>query len=362
VAGLLAGALSALLTGAVYAAEDAFKRLPIHWMWWPALGGLVIGIGGLVFPEALGVGYDTIGALLQGDVPRRIILGVLIVKSVIWSVSLGSGTSGGVLAPLLLMGGALGGLEATVLPNLGDGFWPLVSMGAILGGTMRSPFTGVVFALELTHDVNMLLPLLVAVTLAHAFTVLTLRRSILTEKVSRRGFHLSREYAIDPLEILFVREVLRTAVTALRLDMPVADIADVVRRGGAKHRQLLFPVVDDAHRLIGVVSRNDLEPVLTDRRPRLERPLERFLRRNPTVAYPDEPLRMVVYRMAETGLTRFPVVERESGRLLGLVGLFDLLAGRRRTLEAERRRERILPRRRRRRVAEPPAVPAAHSA
>ena len=363
VAGLLAGALSAALTGAVYAAEDAFKRLPIHWMWWPALGGLVIGIGGLVFPEALGVGYDTIGALLQGDVPRRLILGVLIVKSVIWSVSLGSGTSGGVLAPLLLMGGALGGLEAMVLPNLGAGFWPLVSMGAILGGTMRSPFTGVIFALELTHDVNMLLPLLVAVTLAHGFTVLVLRRSILTEKVSRRGFHLSREYAIDPLEILFVREVLRTGVTALRLDMPVGEIADVVRRDGPKHRQLLFPVVDDARRLIGVVSRNDLEPVLGDRRPRhLERPLERVIRRNPTVAYPDEPLRMVVYRMAETGLTRFPVVERESGRLLGLVGLFDLLAGRRRTLEAERRRERILPRRRRRRVAEPPPTPAAHSA
>ncbi len=189
-AGLLAGALSALLTLAVYAAEDAFAKLPLHWMWWPALGGLVIGAGGLLFPQALGVGYDTIGALLQGDVPRRVILGVLLVKSTIWAVSLGSGTSGGVLAPLLMMGGALGGMEAMFLPWEGSGFWPLVSMGAILGGTMRSPLTGVVFALELTHDVNMLLPLLVATTMAHAFTVLVLRRSILTEKVSRRGFHL----------------------------------------------------------------------------------------------------------------------------------------------------------------------------
>src|SRR6185369_9166524 len=123
------------------------------------------------FPQALGVGYDTIGALLQGDVPRKTILGILLVKSTIWAVSLGSGTSGGVLAPLLMMGGALGGLEAGFLPDEGTGFWPLVSMGAILGGTMRSPLTGVIFALELTHDVNMLLPLLVAVTLAHAFTV-----------------------------------------------------------------------------------------------------------------------------------------------------------------------------------------------
>ncbi|HTC35165.1 MAG TPA: chloride channel protein, partial [Bryobacteraceae bacterium] len=179
VCGLLAGVLATLLTGAVYAAEDAFLKLPIHWMWWPAIGGLVVGLGGLIFPQALGVGYDTIGALLKGDVARNVILGVLLVKSVIWAVSLGSGTSGGVLAPLLMMGGALGGIEAMFLPNEGAGFWPLVSMGAILGGTMRSPLTGIIFALELTHDINVLLPLLVASVIAHAFTVLVLKRSIL---------------------------------------------------------------------------------------------------------------------------------------------------------------------------------------
>ena len=125
-------------------------------MWWPAIGGLVIGIGGYFFPQALGVGYDVISGLLQGDMPLRIIVGVLVVKSAIWAISLGSGTSGGVLAPLLMMGAALGGLEARFLPFEGAGFWPLVSMGAILGGTMRSPLTGVIFAFELTHDVNML--------------------------------------------------------------------------------------------------------------------------------------------------------------------------------------------------------------
>src|SRR5579863_5921725 len=171
-AGLLAGMLSGLLTIGVYAAEDLFQKLPIHWMWWPAMGGVVVGIGGLIFPQALGVGYDTIGAMLQGDVPRYMIAGILLVKSIIWIVSLGSGTSGGVLAPLLMMGGALGGVEALFLPNEGTGFWPVISMGAILGGTMRSPFTGIVFALELTHDFNSLLPLLVANVIAHAFTVL----------------------------------------------------------------------------------------------------------------------------------------------------------------------------------------------
>src|SRR5205085_3148717 len=184
-----------------------------------------IGIGGWMFPQALGVGYDVIANLLRGEVSGRVILGVLVVKSVIWSVSLGSGTSGGVLAPLLMMGGALGGVEAWFLPAEGAGFWPLVSMAAILGGTMRSPLTAVVFAVELTHDVNMVLPLLVAATLAHGFTVLALRRSILTEKVSRRGYHLSREYAIDPLEILFVREVMRANVTALTPDTTAATVA-----------------------------------------------------------------------------------------------------------------------------------------
>src|SRR5437763_174145 len=295
-AGLVAGALSAILTGAVYAAEDAFTRLPIHWMWWPALGGLVVGLGGLVFPEALGVGYDTIGALLQGQVPGRVIVGILLVKSLLWSVSLGSGTSGGVLAPLPLMGGALGGVEALILPDEGLGFWPLVSMGAILGGTMRSPFTGVIFALELTHDVNMLLPLLVSVTLAHGFTVLALRRSILTEKVSRRGYHLSREYAVDPLEILFAHEVMRPNVVAL----PATMSLDALREARAR-RQLLCPVVDADRRLVGVVTRGDLEHLLgVQGADGAERRLGVLVRTDPVVAYPDEPLRAVVYRMAET--------------------------------------------------------------
>jgi CBS domain-containing protein len=283
--GLMAGALSSLLTVAVYAAEDAFRLLPIHWMWWPAIGGLVVGIGGLIFPPALGVGYDNIGALLQGNATLQLLVGILLVKSVIWATSLGSGTSGGVLAPLLMMGGALGGLEALFLPNAGPGFWPLVSMGAILGGTMRSPFTGVIFALELTHDVNVLLPLLIAAIIAHGFTVLVMRRSILTEKISRRGLHLTREYAIDPLETTFVRDAMRPTDA-----MAVSD---------------------------------SLDP-------------------SPVVAYSDEPLRVVVYRMAETGATSLPVVERlENRTVIGEITLADMLVARTRVLDEEQRRERI---------------------
>jgi hypothetical protein len=205
--GLTAGALSALLTSMVYASEDAFGHLPIHWMWWPLIGGLAIGVGGYFFPRALGVGYGTIDELLAGDLALGTVIGIMVVKASIWSFSLGSGTSGGVLAPLLMMGGALGALEAHVLPDQGTGFWPLVAMAAVLGGTMRTPFTAVVFSLELTHDLNMLAPLMAGCITAYGFTVLFLRRSILTEKVSRRGLHLSREYAVDPLELHYVKDV-----------------------------------------------------------------------------------------------------------------------------------------------------------
>jgi chloride channel protein, CIC family len=342
-AGLLAGGLSAVLTLAVYAAEDAFAHVPMHWMWWPALGGLVIGIGGFIFPQALGVGYDTIGSLLQGEVPGRTILGILVVKAIIWSVALGSGTSGGVLAPLLMMGGALGGVEAWVLPAEGTGFWPLVSMGAILGGTMRSPFTGVIFSLELTHDVNMLLPLLVAVTIAHAVTVLVLKRSILTEKVARRGYHLTREYAIDPLEILFAREVMDTAVAALPIGASLAAIRTALHVDPAVGPQQLFPVIDAHRRLQGVVTRFTLEQLANRHHTSEAVHLDTIQHCTPTVAYPDEPLRLVVQRMAETGLTTFPVIERApAGLLLGIISLDDLLKARALNLEAERRRERIM--------------------
>jgi len=339
--GILAGVLSALLTLAVYAAEDAFLKLPIHWMWWPIIGGFVVGVGGLVFPQALGVGYDTIGALLQGEVLLTTIAGILLVKSIIWAVSLGSGTSGGVLAPLLIMGGALGGVLSSRLPNEGLGFWPLIAMGAILGGTMRSPFTGVVFAVELTHDVNVILPLLLASVVAHAFTVLTLKRSILTEKVARRGYHLSREYAVDPLEILFVREVMRSNIAAIPADIPIPELAKALHDGQSLRRQQLYPVVGRDHSLIGVVPRHELQQLIQHGD---GRSLAESLNRDAKVAYPDEPLRVVVYRMAESGLTRFPVVERNSSRkLLGMISLDDLLKARVQTLDAERRRERVLP-------------------
>ena len=214
-------------------------------------------------------------------------------------------------------------------------------MGAILGGTMRSPLTGIIFALELTHDINVLLPLLVASVIAHAFTVLVLKRSILTEKVARRGYHLSREYAVDPLEILFARDAMRTNLVAF----PASSTLEQVRATlSANHRprgQHLYPVVDEGQRLQGVITRNDLTKWLEQPHPAHETLADAVTQ--PVVAYPDEPLRVLVYRMAETGFTRFPVVERgEERKLAGVIGLQDLLSARTRNLSEERDRERVL--------------------
>jgi chloride channel protein, CIC family len=273
---------------------------------------------------------------VAGGSAAQMIVGILLVKSVIWAVSLGSGTSGGVLAPLLMMGGALGGIEAMFLPHEGAGFWPLVSMGAILGGTMRSPFTGVIFALELTHDVNMLLPLLLAVTIAHAFTVLTLRRSILTEKVARRGYHLSREYAVDPLEILF-----RAGSDAHQRGSHsgAADGAGVGALAPYRSHGASRPAsVSGGGRRTAPGGCGHAQGSGTLREGRHGTEAQ-----GPVVAYPDEPLRVVAHRMSDTGLTRFPVVNNDRERkLTGMVALSDLLRARTRNLEEERHRERVL--------------------
>jgi chloride channel protein, CIC family len=185
----------------------------------------------------------------------------------------------------------------------------------------------------------MLLPLLAASVIAHAFTVLFLKRSILTEKVARRGYHLSREYAVDPLEILFVRDAMRTNLVAFQSGSTLADVKTALHSHHGPRGQFLYPVVDADNRLHGVITRRRIQKHLDD-------PAGRTLAElasDPVVAYPDEPLRVVVYRMAELGLTRFPVVERgDHRRLLGIIGLRDLLTARTRNLEEERTRERVL--------------------
>jgi H+/Cl- antiporter ClcA len=206
--GMCGAVVAIAATRLVYLAEDGFARLPIHWMWWPAIGGAVIGVGGLIEPRALGVGYDVIDALLTGRATVSLIVGILVVKTAIWSLSLGSGTSGGVLAPVFMIGGALGALVGQCFPAVFPGFWAILGLAAVVGGVMRSPLTGIVFTLELTHAWPALFPLIIASITAYAISVLLLDRSVLTEKIARRGLHLTRDYTTDPLETFFVADVM----------------------------------------------------------------------------------------------------------------------------------------------------------
>jgi CIC family chloride channel protein len=334
--GILAGLLSGVLTRLVYACEDAFLKLPIHWMWWPLIGGLVVGIGGLVEPQALSVGYDNLAGMLRGDVVLKAALSLLVVKAIIWSVALGSGTSGGVLAPLLIMGGAMGTALSGYLPSASPGFWALLAMAATMGGTMRSPLTATFFAVELTGNTHVLLPLIAACGTAHGVTVLLMRRSILTEKVARRGHHLVREYRVDPFALTQVREVMTKAVETVPDTMTLHGAAAFLTNPKTGHPS--FPVVDANHRVLGVI---DPPSVLRWRRAGKHRTttLDKLLVGSKiSVAYPDEYLDRLADRLLQVNVAHLPVISREDQRLVGYIGWKDLMRVRAK-LQAEETRK-----------------------
>lgn len=336
VVGLAAGAFSSGLSTLLYALEDAFEHLPLHWMWRPAVGGLIVGIGGYFQPRTLGVGYDVIGDLLLGHLAVSIVLALLLVKCGIWLVSLASGTSGGVLAPLLIMGCGLGAVEAILLPSSGSAsLWPLVSMAAVLGGMMRAPFTAVIFALELTHDMESLPPLLIAAVIAYGFTVLVMKRSILTEKVARRGYDIFREYTVDPLETYRVSEAMTESVLTIPESFPANEIYDRYFSSSQKHRG--FPVVDASEKLLGILTISDvMEMSLSE--PDAALTARDLIRLDPIVAHPEETCREAAERMAESGIGRLPVLS--DGKLIGIITRSDLLKPRLLRFEEERRTPR----------------------
>ncbi|MBE7243505.1 MAG: chloride channel protein [Actinomycetospora chiangmaiensis] len=335
--GLACGLISGVLTRALYALEDGFGRLPVHWMWWPALGAVVVGLGGLVEPRALGVGYDVIHDLLSGHLLVGAVVTILVVKAVIWLAALSSGTSGGVLAPLLILGGAVGWLIGLVLPGA-HGFWALIGMAAMLGGTLPAPLTGVVFAIEVTGDVAALAPLLAATMTAYAVTVLLLKRSILTEKIARRGQHITREYGIDPYDLTRVEAVMTVSVETLGANLPLSEALAAIE-AGAHHA---YPVVDAVGRPVGLVSRSDalrwtLE--VQDSDAGSDTLGERVSDADLALVHPGDVVSHALDVMLSAGQGRLPVTDPQSGRLVGLLTRKDLLQVRATVVrsEAERR-------------------------
>jgi len=340
--GGLCGLGSAGLTLLVYGAEDLFQRLPIHWMWWPMLGGVVIGVGGLIEPHALGVGYDSIAALLHADLTSGPALRLLIVKAIIWSIALGSGTSGGVLAPLLIMGGVLGATFGGFVSPTDTGIWALVGMASMMGGTMRAPLTATMFGIELTHDINAMLPIAIACATAHAITVLLMKRSILTEKVARRGHHIVREYIVDPFEQMRVADIMAKTVDTLPGSTTVGATVDFFTAAGAPRRHKSYPVVDGQGQVIAIVSRTDAlrwmrEDALA------EKPLsEQLAGQDLVIGYEDELVGRLADKMAATGNGRIPILRRRDGRLVGLVARRDLLRVRATVSHHEHAREALI--------------------
>jgi len=347
--GVLAGLQAALLSSSLYRIEDIFHRLPVHWMWWPTIGAVVVGVGGLIDAHVLGAGYQSIQALLDGSLAMRVVLALLVVKAVVWLVALGSGTSGGVLAPLLILGGAAGCVVGHFLPG-GPGFWAMIGMAGIMSGAMRAPMTGALFAAELTGHFHALPATIAASAAAYAVSVLLMRRSILTEKIARRGRHVLQEYTVDPLDLVQASQLMTREPDTLPGSMPVEDALRFFA-GGAGHRS--YPVVDDEGRLLGLVSRTDalrwqvggaiadtcLAETLSDA--------------SLPVAYPETPSGVVADLMVETGIGRVPIVEPGSRRVVGLLSRHDLLKARSANRRSETGRARYVRRQGAARATEP---------
>lgn len=339
--GLLTGLEALLLSTSLYRIEDLFHKLPVHWMWWPAIGAVVVGLGGLIDAHVLGAGYASIDALLGGSLTLRVVGALLLVKAVVWLVALGSGTSGGVLAPLLILGGATGYLAGSFLP--GDaGFWAMIGMAGIMSGAMRAPMTGAVFAAELTGHFDALPSTIMAAGTAYAVSVLLMRRSILTEKIARRGRHILQEYTVDPLDLLQAGQLMTPAPQTLPSTMTVSDTLDFYT-ADARHRS--YPVVDHEGRLVGLVSRTDALRWQADHSPSRITLGEAISDVEQPVAYPDTPGGVVADLIIETGIGRIPIIERENHKVIGILSRQDLLKARSANRIAETGRSRHVGRR-----------------
>lgn len=339
--GVLAGFGSGLLTLMVYGFEDLFERLPFHWMWWPAIGAVFVGVGGWIEPRVLGVGYETIHGLLRGELIGAAVIGLLVAKALVWSIALGSGTSGGVLAPLLILGGALGAMAGHFIPVGDPGLWAMIGMAGMLGGTMRAPLTAMLFSLELTRDFNALPALMIGSVAGLAVTVLIMRRSILTEKLARRGHHIIREYSIDPFELARVQEVMDSEIPTVSASMKILDFSNLIAQGKtvASRRQGAI-ILDDKNRLTGIITRGDIVRGLRQDR-KNEMTVVDAGSTNLVVTYPDEPLHMALTKMLMRDVGRLPVVNPEDpGEVVGYLGRAAILAARMKLYEEENLRSR----------------------
>lgn len=346
--GALIGVAAVLVTRAVYGVEDVFERLPVHWMWWPAIGAVVVGAVGFIEPRTLGVGYDNIVHILSGDLGATAVIALALLKLSSWAISLGSGTSGGTLAPLFTIGAGLGAAAGSVLavaaPHAGidPRVAALVGMAAMFAGASRALLASVVFAFETTRQPMGLLPLLGGCAAAYLVSCFLMRDSIMTEKIARRGARVPSEYSADFLDQVMVRECASRPVVSLRAGEALDAVREWIQSGRPESSHQGFPVLDEAGALLGVVTRRDL----LDRGVSGERPVRDVIKRPPIVAFDDNSLREAADHMVVEDVGRLPIVARsQPGRVIGFLTRSDLLAAHHPRLSAARHAERVLARR-----------------
>lgn len=324
--GLLCGMAAVGFSNLLYWVEDQFERLPFDSMWYPAVGALGLGIIGYFFPRVIGVGYDTISDILNARLALNVLLTVMIFKSLALVISLGSGTSGGLLAPMFMAGAALGGAFAMIVDrivpgaNLSPAACALVGMAAVFGSAARATFTLIIFAFEMTRDYNAILPLMLVCVLADGVAILLMRNSIMTEKLARRGLHIHLEYEPDVLQQTRVGEVMDVEPKSIPPTMTVKEVADHVTRGEPGYiRHQAFPIVNE-QQLIGIVTWGDIVEALTEDM-NAEKTVLEAGNDEPVVTYPDELLYDAVGKMLRNDVGRLPVVDRHSpSMLVGYLG------------------------------------------
>ena len=347
VLGLVCGLAAVGFSKLLYWTEDQFEKLPIHDMWWPAIGALGLGVIGYFVPRVLGVGYDTIGDILNGNLALKVLAVVMVAKAIALVVSLGSGTSGGLLAPMFMSSAALGGMFAMVgdrmFPGaqLAPGAFALVAMGAVFGAASRATFSFIIFAFEITRDYNAVLPLMLVSVIADGVAMLFMpKTSIMTEKLARRGLHIHQEYETDVMTQVSVSEVMDKDAPTIAAAMSVGELAErIARRDPAVCRHQGMLIVDDDEKLAGSSPRGDIVRAL-DRDPQGSLNLLEAGHQHLVVAYPEELLADAVSRMLRHDVGRLPVVDRaDPRRIVGYLGRPGILAARLRRLEEEHVRE-----------------------
>lgn len=341
--GALMGCAAAGVTKLIYAIEDAFEELPIHWMWWPAIGAVAVGVMGYLVPATLGVGYGNISGALNGQFTAGALLTLAAAKLISWSISLGSGTSGGTMAPLFTIGGALGGAMgigiATVAPGLGvdPRIAALVGMATMFAGASRAMLACAVFAFETTMQPLGLLPLLGGCAAAYLTSSLLARNSLMTEKIARRGIRAPAEYLADVLDQVYVRDIALKAVVILRAEQSLASAREWIAGGGIGTTHQGFPVLNERNVLVGVLTRRDLLDATTP----VDRPLASLVRKSPKFVYEDCTVRQAADHMVNHQVGRLPVVRRGVGgdvpEVVGMVTRSDVLSVFQRDVDDARR-------------------------